>query len=199
MSPVWSPPRDAHRLPPVPRPRLLPGYLACWGAYFRARDPPPASSVHTSSSGSSSPGDADGQASPSDSTSEYAWCLEDDDDAQPLETCTILTCAANDTVQTIHDRMPVIIPPEHFSAWLDPAGRDVEIAGVVTAIDTSMWLTQALGDDDLDGSRTVAQVVVFLYLMDEETSYLVIVPMGVGTVIEVGLGGWGVVGREWTG
>lgn len=45
-------------------------------------------------------------------------------DAQSLETCTILTCAANDTVQTIHDRMPVIIPPEHFSAWLDPAGRD---------------------------------------------------------------------------
>ena len=47
--------------------------------------------------------------------------------------------------------------------------------------------------------RAFSQVVVFLYLMDEETSYLVIVPMGVGTVIEVGLGGWGVVGREWTG
>ena len=35
--------------------------------------------------------------------------------------------------------------------------------------------------------RAFSQVVVFLYLLDEETSYLVIVPMGVGTVIEVRL------------
>jgi len=33
--------------------------------------------------------------------------------------------------------------------------------------------------------RAFSQVIVFLYLMDEETSYLVIVPMGVGTVIEL--------------
>ncbi|XP_043195211.1 cleft lip and palate transmembrane protein 1-like protein isoform X2 [Amphibalanus amphitrite] len=33
--------------------------------------------------------------------------------------------------------------------------------------------------------RAFSQVVVFLYLLDEETSYLVIVPMGIGTVIEI--------------
>jgi G3E family GTPase len=41
-----------------------------------------------------------------------------------------------------------------------PAARDVMIAGVVTYVDTSDWLTQALGDDELADGRTVAQVVV---------------------------------------
>lgn len=41
-----------------------------------------------------------------------------------------------------------------------PAGRDVVVAAVVTGIESSSWLGQALGDADLDDSRTVAQVVV---------------------------------------
>jgi G3E family GTPase len=41
-----------------------------------------------------------------------------------------------------------------------PAARDVTIAGVVTYLDASDWLTQALADDELSDGRTVAQVVV---------------------------------------
>jgi G3E family GTPase len=41
-----------------------------------------------------------------------------------------------------------------------PAARDVTIAGVVTCVDASDWLTQALADDELTDGRTVAQVVV---------------------------------------
>jgi G3E family GTPase len=41
-----------------------------------------------------------------------------------------------------------------------PAARDVTIAGVVTCVDASNWLTQALADDELSDGRTVAQVVV---------------------------------------
>ncbi len=41
-----------------------------------------------------------------------------------------------------------------------PAARDVEIAGVITCVDSSAWLPSALGDDELDDGRTVAQVVV---------------------------------------
>jgi putative SOS response-associated peptidase YedK len=45
-------------------------------------------------------------------------------DGAPLETCTILTTAANDLVRPVHDRMPVIVPPRHFAAWLDPGLQD---------------------------------------------------------------------------
>lgn len=40
-----------------------------------------------------------------------------------LETCTILTCPANDLIRPIHarNRMPVILDREHWEAWLDPA------------------------------------------------------------------------------
>jgi putative SOS response-associated peptidase YedK len=37
-----------------------------------------------------------------------------------IETCTILTTAANSMLQPIHDRMPVILSPEDYGRWLDP-------------------------------------------------------------------------------
>jgi putative SOS response-associated peptidase YedK len=39
---------------------------------------------------------------------------------QKLVTCCLLTTTANDVVKPLHDRMPVILPPEHYAEWLDP-------------------------------------------------------------------------------
>ncbi|MHA3019103.1 ribosome hibernation factor-recruiting GTPase MRF [Mycobacterium sp. BMJ-28] len=58
---------------------------------------------------------------------------------------------------TAIDQTPLHIGPGYIDG---PAGRDVVVAAVVTGIDSSSWLGQALGDADLDDSRTVAQVVV---------------------------------------
>jgi putative SOS response-associated peptidase YedK len=44
-----------------------------------------------------------------------------------LETCTILTTAANELVGELHDRMPVILDPNDYGTWLDPANEDVAI------------------------------------------------------------------------
>lgn len=38
----------------------------------------------------------------------------------PLESCTIITTAANEFMAKLHDRMPVILEPEEFAPWLDP-------------------------------------------------------------------------------
>ncbi len=38
-----------------------------------------------------------------------------------LETFTILTTTANTLLQTIHDRMPVILKPDDYDRWLDPS------------------------------------------------------------------------------
>lgn len=40
-------------------------------------------------------------------------------DGSEIETMTILTTAANADVASLHDRMPLIITPEHFERWLD--------------------------------------------------------------------------------
>ncbi|HZY87850.1 MAG TPA: SOS response-associated peptidase [Gemmataceae bacterium] len=43
---------------------------------------------------------------------------------RPVESCAILTTAANELVRPVHDRMPVIKPREHWAAWLDPQLQD---------------------------------------------------------------------------
>lgn len=45
-------------------------------------------------------------------------------DGEPIESCTILTTAANELVKPYHDRMPVILSPGDYDAWLDPATTD---------------------------------------------------------------------------
>jgi putative SOS response-associated peptidase YedK len=37
-----------------------------------------------------------------------------------IESCTIITTEANELVRPLHDRMPVILPPEAYDDWLDP-------------------------------------------------------------------------------
>jgi putative SOS response-associated peptidase YedK len=44
------------------------------------------------------------------------------------DTVAILTCPANRTVAPLHDRMPVVLPVEHFAAWLDVKETDAEAA-----------------------------------------------------------------------
>ena len=46
-------------------------------------------------------------------------------DQKQLDTCTIITTAANAIVQPIHDRMPVIVPADQRQAWLSHTGSDV--------------------------------------------------------------------------
>jgi putative SOS response-associated peptidase YedK len=38
-----------------------------------------------------------------------------------IESCTIVTTAANATLRELHDRMPVVLAPGDYSLWLDPS------------------------------------------------------------------------------
>ena len=53
------------------------------------------------------------------------WERWDSESGQPLESCAVITTAANEVVRAVNDRMPVIIPDEHIDAWLDPDNRHV--------------------------------------------------------------------------
>ena len=66
-----------------------------------------------------------------------------------VETCTILTTAANETVSPVHGRMPVILPSDAWVAWL--AGEEVALAPYpaddMTAHPVSTHVNRPANDD----------------------------------------------------
>ena len=48
------------------------------------------------------------------------WARDD----EAVDSCTILVTQANERISEIHDRMPVILDPLDYDAWLDPTGRE---------------------------------------------------------------------------
>lgn len=48
-----------------------------------------------------------------------------DPNGSVLESCTILTTTPNSLLSNFHDRMPVILHPENYAAWLTPGNTDI--------------------------------------------------------------------------
>ena len=46
-------------------------------------------------------------------------------EGEVLDTCTIVTTAANELLEPVHDRMPMIVAPSQYARWLDPANAEV--------------------------------------------------------------------------
>lgn len=54
-----------------------------------------------------------------------SWRPKGDADAEPLITFSIITTDAAGQLTRIHDRMPLIVPKDHWAGWLDPDRPDV--------------------------------------------------------------------------
>jgi putative SOS response-associated peptidase YedK len=54
------------------------------------------------------------------------WESWNKDEGGGIHSCAIITTDANDLMTEIHYRMPVIMPPEYYELWLDPAVREPE-------------------------------------------------------------------------
>jgi putative SOS response-associated peptidase YedK len=50
----------------------------------------------------------------------------DRDSGELLETCTIITTEANEVLEPVHDRMPVIVKPKDYEQWLDPNEKNAD-------------------------------------------------------------------------
>jgi putative SOS response-associated peptidase YedK len=58
---------------------------------------------------------------------------------QVLESCSILTTAPNELLEDLHDRMPVILPPRHYRAWLAaPAAEAERLAELLVPFEASI-------------------------------------------------------------
>jgi putative SOS response-associated peptidase YedK len=75
----------------------------------------------------------------------------DPDSGEQLWTCTIVTTTANELMGSVHHRMPVILPPSAWDAWLDPDNHDVEqLSALLKPADEellALWpVDQSVGD-----------------------------------------------------
>jgi putative SOS response-associated peptidase YedK len=57
------------------------------------------------------------------------WKGPDGTGDEVLRSCTIITTTPNAEMAKIHDRMPVILPPEAWDTWLDRDNEDLELLG----------------------------------------------------------------------
>ncbi len=57
------------------------------------------------------------------------WRNPNAPDDEPVRTCTIITGQPNEMVSPIHDRMPVMLPPDAWSTWLDHDNHDLDMLG----------------------------------------------------------------------
>jgi putative SOS response-associated peptidase YedK len=54
------------------------------------------------------------------------WDRWRDPHGNPIESCSILTTAPNELLAGVHDRMPVILPPDDYDLWLDPGFKNAQ-------------------------------------------------------------------------
>ena len=52
------------------------------------------------------------------------WERWDKGNEAPLESCALITTGPNELMKPIHDRMPVILDPQHYPLWLDSDEHD---------------------------------------------------------------------------
>lgn len=81
-----------------------------------------------------------------------------------IHSCTILTTEANELVRPLHDRMPVILRPEDYGRWLDPALRDAAaVADLLAAYPADAMHTYPVSKSvnrvSNDGAELIAPLV----------------------------------------
>ena len=66
-------------------------------------------------------------------------------DGARLESCALLTTAANARIAALHDRMPAILAPEQYALWLDPAREVAELAGLLAPLASDALALRPVG------------------------------------------------------
>ena len=51
-----------------------------------------------------------------------------------IESCTIITCPANELISPLHNRMPVILPQHRVDRWLDPETPVAELQAMLVPL-----------------------------------------------------------------
>lgn len=71
------------------------------------------------------------------------WEHWQDNDGQSIQSCAIITTAADPQIATIHERMPVIVAPQAYQDWLDPKLTDADSITALLALAPTQRLIHA--------------------------------------------------------
>lgn len=67
-------------------------------------------------------------------------------DGSEIESCALLTCAANADIDPWHHRMPLVIEPADFERWLDPSLQTASaVADLLRPPPAGTWQARTLG------------------------------------------------------
>ena len=78
----------------------------------------------------------------------------EDRDAEWLPTCTIITTDANGLMAPVHERMPVVLRPEDYEAWLSPGVLDPGELAVLLAPPADSFLVGYRVGSEVGNSRS---------------------------------------------
>jgi putative SOS response-associated peptidase YedK len=68
------------------------------------------------------------------------WEHWHDDAGNAIDSCSIIVTDANPLLKPIHDRMPVILQPEHYRTWLDPhTAADDQLRALLKPAEPDGW------------------------------------------------------------
>jgi len=68
-------------------------------------------------------------------------------DEVSIASCAIVTTSANELLEPIHDRMPVILPKASYHLWLDPRARPDELAQLLVPFPAHAMKGHPVGSD----------------------------------------------------
>jgi putative SOS response-associated peptidase YedK len=89
------------------------------------------------------------------------WRGPTGDDA-PLQTCSVITTEANGLAAQVHDRMPVILHPADYEAWLQPTTEPATLKRLLAPFEadamTARPVSQYVNNARHEGAECVAAV-----------------------------------------
>jgi putative SOS response-associated peptidase YedK len=65
---------------------------------------------------------------------------------KPLLSCALITCPPNELMRPIHDRMPVVLPRDAESAWIDPEADEEELLALLRPAAEDALIAREVGD-----------------------------------------------------
>ena len=93
-----------------------------------------------------------------------SWKDPNDPNSETVESCSIVTTRANTLIQPIHDRMPVILPRELESDWLDLDNTDTSfLREIMIPFDPGLMkcypVSQAVNSTKNEGKDLITPIV----------------------------------------